>query len=238
MKIEINISDWHALAPGISTKADWGSWAKSGVIDNTSEIEFGLIPSRMRRRMSVTSKLAVQTALQLSSRNTIDSAIFVSRHGELQRTHSLINEILRGDGASPIAFSQSVHNTGSGLFSIAAEFEHAVTSLAACEDSFQQGVVEAAIRLKSSPRNRILLVCFDDIVPDVYSPFVCEDCFPYSLGLILEFGNKCSVETISNSTSNTGTLPQALTFLKHFCRGESCFEVTGVRSDWKWSLLN
>ncbi len=237
MHLEIKISDWQAIAPGLSSNEDWALWARSGQRD-AAPPSCDLVPLNLRRRMSLPSKYAVHIALSLASRHQVDYAIFASRHGELQRTYHLLNEILSGEEASPIAFSQSVHNTASGLFTIAAQSNLPVTSLAACEDSFGQGLLEAYARIKTAAGKRLLFVCFDEIVPDVYSAFVDEEVFSYAVGLLLELGDDWTIDTQEKASPDIGPkLPQALEFLKHFINRDREFIVCGRRYDWSWVCM-
>ena len=239
MQIKMEISDCYALAPGLATDADWLTWAQQGRSDQTALPAFDLVPGKMRRRMSLLSKLVLQASLLLSSRHDIDYGIFVSRHGELQRTYKLLNEILSGDEASPIAFSQSVHNTASGLFTIADRNPLPVTSLAACQDSFHQGLAEAFARLSVAVPQKILLVCFDDVVPEVYDSFADELSSCYVLGLVLESGDGWVVETAEPGiASKEFALPQALQFAKSYFLGRKNFIIKGSRQNWEWKCFS
>jgi len=237
MRLQLKISDWNAVAVGLCADAEWYEWAETGQRRNEDVPAFELIPANMRRRMSLASKLAVQVAMYLSAKHRLDYAVFVSRHGELPRTYQLINEIIAGEEASPISFSQSVHNTSSGLFTIASNTAIPVTSLASCADSFQQAIVEAIGRLSSIPDSKLLLVCFDDNPPDVYSPFVEEEAFPYAVGLILENGKDWLVESKEQSVEVDTKLPQALQFQKYFLAESANFFIQGTRQNWIWTCL-
>ena len=239
MQIKIEISDCLALAPGLATDADWLAWAQRGQSDQSALPAFDLVPSSMRRRMSLSSKLVMQASLLLSSKHDIDYGIFISRHGELQRTYKLLKEILSGDEASPIAFSQSVHNTASGLFTIADKNPLPVTSLAACQDSFQQGLIEAFARLSVAVDQKILLVCFDDVVPEVYDSFADEISSCYALGLVLESGDGWVVETCEpGKVSKEIVLPQALQFAQSYFLGRKNFIIKGSRQNWEWKCVS
>ena len=236
MRIEMTIADCQAIAPGLATGEDWALWARSGQRTDDALPACDLLPAGLRRRMSLPSKLAVQVALSLVSRHQADYAIFVSRHGELARTTQLLNEILSGAEASPIAFSQSVHNTAAGLFTIAAHSNLPVTSLAACEDSFCQGMLEAFARIKQPTSDKLLLVCFDEMVPDVYKPYAAEEMFPYAVGLILEHGAHWSIATSGETAASLGArVPQALDFLRHYLNKDREFVISGKRHDWFWT---
>ena len=189
--------------------------------------------------MSLSSKLVMQASLLLSSKHDIDYGIFISRHGELQRTYKLLKDILSGDEASPIAFSQSVHNTASGLFTIADKNPLPVTSLAACQDSFQQGLIEAFARLSVAVNQKILLVCFDDVVPEVYDSFADELSSCYALGLVLESGDGWVVETCEpGKVSKEIVLPQALQFAQSYFLGRKNFIIKGSRQNWEWKCVS
>lgn len=234
--MDLSIIDLHALATGLTCRSDWIAWSNTGQVDPNLQPDFGAIPANMRRRMSLASKLALQTALSLISKHTVNYGIFVSRHGELQHTFKLLNDILAGEESSPIYFSQSVHNTASGLFTIASHLTIPVTSIAACQDSFQQGLFEAYARLRNIADEKILLVCYDDLMPDVYTPFTNEITFGYALGLVLQQGNDWRLLPVSRSkTYGRPDYPQALQFYRAYLRQEKTFKVDGLHQSWIWS---
>ncbi len=78
--------------------------------------------------MSEVSKLAVQVAMDITVEENIDYIIFTSQHGELKTTLELLVSCAKGEPLSPTAFSQSVHNTASGLFTITTKRETPSTS--------------------------------------------------------------------------------------------------------------
>lgn len=119
--IQFHIRRFYALSPGLVEQDEWLAWHKnSGQWPSEfSALPADKIPAMMRRRMSKLSKIAVQVAAELSEGEDIGYTVFSSRHGELERTVQLLQDILSGEDASPTAFSQSVHNTAAGLFTIA-----------------------------------------------------------------------------------------------------------------------
>lgn len=234
MKFALSITDWYALSPGLPDQESWRAWAATGERRGEAMPPSPAIPTMTARRMSPVSRLAVQAALTLAERDELDFAVFVSRHAELPRTYQLLQQILASEPASPMGFSQSVHNTAAGLFTIVSGRRLAVTSIAAERDSFQQGMVEAAAVLQSGAARRVLLVVFDDELPAVYRPFVAEMAPCYAIALLLERGMDCSCEAVARGESSGG-LPQALVFMQHWLRSEPLFTVPGVRVDWVWS---
>ena len=100
-------------------------------------------------------------------------SIFASRHGELNRTITLLEDIIDGQSISPIGFSQSVHNTASGIFGILTDNKTSTTSIAAGVETFSQALIEAYAQLKqdSTP---LLIVFADDPVPPIYDEYTDE----------------------------------------------------------------
>ncbi len=231
--MSFNIDSWSANSVGISSDASWLDWCQNPIWPESDIIEANLIPAMMRRRMSKLSKLAVQTAIQLLNDNDVDYLVFSSRHGELHRSADLIKEIIQGEEASPMSFSQSVHNTAAGLSTIATKKALPVTSIAAGANTFQSAITEAWIYLKENPSNRVLLVDFDEPLPADYAEFEQNMYKGYALGLILSTGDTWQVAQ-SEKTDNIDSLPQALSFLSHYLRNEKQWTIYSERTSWEW----
>ena len=213
--ISFNIETWCAKSKGLHTHADWLSWAHTGQWPVEGVLEVDRIPAMMRRRMSSLSKLAVQCAIELMEHPSIDYIVFSSRHGELLRSSELIKDIINGDDASPMAFSQSVHNTAAGLTTIATKQPIPVTSIAASSNTFHSAMIEAWSYLEEHPTHRVLLVDFDEPVPDIYQQYEDKQFCSYSLGLVLTHGDSLAFPLLSSSHTHND-LPQALCFLQHW----------------------
>ncbi|MFA0438689.1 3-oxoacyl-ACP synthase [Vibrio sp. 10N.286.49.C2] len=212
--ISFNVDRWCAKSRGLHTPQDWITLSVTNQWPKEGDIEVNHIPAMMRRRMSSLSKLAVQCALELMKDQSIDYIVFSSRHGELHRSSALIKDIISGEDASPMAFSQSVHNTAAGLATIAAKRPIPVTSIAASDNTFNSAIIEAWSYLEEHPYHRVLLVDFDEPVPDVYAQFQEQEFNGYSIGLVLSHGNDTSF-SIKQTTRPPHAQPQALDFLQH-----------------------
>ncbi|MCL9774243.1 beta-ketoacyl synthase chain length factor [Vibrio methylphosphonaticus] len=213
--ISVNIETWCAKSKGLHTQADWLAWSHTGQWPVEGSLEVNRIPAMMRRRMSSLSKLAVQCAIELMEHQSIDYIVFSSRHGELLRSSELIKDIIRGDDASPMAFSQSVHNTAAGLTTIATKQPIPVTSIAASSNTFHSAMIEAWSYLAEYPSHRVLLVDFDEPVPEIYQQYEDKQFCSYSLGLVLTHGDALSIPPL-NANQTHCDLPQALSFLQHW----------------------
>nr|WP_322784239.1 beta-ketoacyl synthase chain length factor [Photobacterium obscurum] len=194
------------------------------------------IPPMLRRRMSSLSKLAIQTAISLAKHNEIDFIIFSSRHGELHRTAKLLSEILQGEDASPIAFSQSVHNTAAGLFTIAVKKEIPVTSLAAGEHSLHSALIEASAYLAENPQHRILVVDFDEPLPQPYEAFDVKAHHGFALGMVVTSGRQYQLcwQAERGTEDVSSKLPQTLDVIANLVRGHHSWTIAGQRTHWHW----
>ena len=242
--MSFNIEKWSANATGLNSDAEWQTWSTNLAWPDNGTTEFKAIPPMMRRRMSVQSKLAVQTALTLLKDTSVDFLVFASRHGELHRTATLIQSILEGDDASPMAFSQSVHNTAAGLTTIAAKAPIPLTSIAAGQDTFHNALIEAYLYLHQYPSHRVLVIDFDQPLPELYQEYETQHYADYALGLVLTAGSEYSISraTTSNSIASspiandrsTADLPQGLQTLQNILQNTQRWTIVGKHQTWSW----
>jgi len=242
--INFKIDTYHALSENIISPDDWKSWLKNSDFKSEQKVPTNYIPPMIRRRMSPLSKIAVQTALELIENNPhIEFIVFSSRHGELPRTVELIQSILHGEDASPMAFSQSVHNTAAGLTTITAKKTIPVTSLSAGEDTFHQALIESYIYLSEHPDKKVLLVDFDSPLPKEYQDFQCETFATYAIGFVLSSNQNYRVSWqrhLKNSTEERSAiefLPQSIQCLSHLIADDTKWESHSNRSVWNWEKL-
>lgn len=240
MEYTIRIQNWHAIAPGFSTKEQWDEWVDSHRNEWVGEIaKPQKIPMMTARRMSVPSRLAVETALVLMDERP-DAAIFISRHGELERTYKIVESLAKNQDISPTDFAMSVHNTAAGLLTIVAKEALPITSLSAGVDGFHQGMLEAQAML-SNGASRILLVDFDGLVPLAYQESFESEIPAYAVGMVLSKGEqlRCKSIALENEINKLPQkvieLPQSLQFLRGWLKGESEFCIDGNRTCWQWS---
>ena len=233
--MSFNIEKWCANSPGLMTQSDWQTWSKTTQWPEDTTTNFKAIPPMMRRRMSLQSKLAVQTALTLLEDNDIHFLVFASRHGELHRTATLIQSILEGEDASPMAFSQSVHNTAAGLTTIAAKAPIPLSSIASGVDTFHSALIEAYLYLSQYPEHKVMVIDFDQPLPELYKEYETQVYSDYALGLVLSQGSAYSLNReTSNIESQETPLPQGLLFLQHYLNNQSSWQISGKRQTWSW----
>ncbi len=248
MQLTFSILSWGAWTPQCQHPDDWKTWcqdAHESILDKTStdnavtdNISPALtqIPAIQRRRFSRLTKMMLEVSFQCHAAPNCRS-IFASRHGELPRTVGLLDDIIAKEPLSPMGFSQSVHNTASGIFGISTNNTAPSTSIAAGSETLSQAMVEAFAQLHQSAEP-LLLVFADDPVPDVYREFTQEPELPLALGLQLA---PCSAKAaiklnLSPLTpeQQQNTAPLSYGQLLHaLANGHN---IAGCLSDWHWSV--
>lgn len=243
MTFFLGILDWCALAPGLGHREQWRQWSRQPLDDWSSPLPpTPHLSMMMARRMSVPSRLSVEVGMTLLEQQP-DAAVFVSRHGELERTYKIIESLCRQQDVSPTDFAMSVHNTAAGLLTIGGKAPLPMTSLAAGIDGFQQGLLEAQAIL-SAGAQKVMLVDFDGAVPEAYCARITHTVPAYAVGLLITQGQelRCrAIEKASRPEHEAGELPQSLVFLRHYLTHqnlakESSFIIEGAGSDWQWNL--
>ncbi|MBW3696330.1 3-oxoacyl-ACP synthase [Vibrio sp. T187] len=236
-----NIESWTACALGLTEPQHWKEWAQHITWSTEGKIDASELPAMMRRRMSVQSKLSVQAALRVIKNQEIDYLVFSSRHGELHRTATLIESILQGEDASPMAFAQSVHNTAAGLTTIASKQSIPLTSIAAGEDTFHNALLDALLYLDENPNKKVLLVDFDQPLPSVYQQYESNDFSDYALAIVLSQGEQYS---LARSTHQDNTpdvqaanpsLTQGLLCLQRIINNDAAWSIEGLGQTWHWN---
>jgi len=170
------------------------------------DIDKSLIPARMRRRTSITTRMAVTAATLACSQANLDTkkiaSVFASLGGEIQVTDALCrllpddNELL-----SPTQFHNSVHNTTAGYWSILNKCQAPTTAIAAADDTFAMGLIEVWAQLQQEGGER-LLVCYDELWPQYLAPPIGQTAF--ACAFVLSTEGEQSIGAI--------TLPQRLQY--------------------------
>lgn len=173
-----------------------------------------LLPANERRRTTRVTQLALAAAQQTGTAEQLQHClqVFTSCHGDLSTfNHIGLSLNMAGRPVSPTRFHNSVHNAPAGYWSIASNSQTASSSICAYNDSFAAGLLEAAVQLNASDnltQRDCLLVCYDEIPPDVFLPqFNISEEFACALLLSPSPDNALAhIEiSINNSTQNQAT---------------------------------
>lgn len=243
MQLRFSILSWGAWAPNYQQHDDWQTWCKHSAettkeASPTDSISPALpqVPAMQRRRFSRLTKMMLDVSFQCDTPPNCRS-IFASRHGELHRTIGLLEDIIAKQPLSPLGFSQSVHNTGSGIFGILHNNTAPSTSIAAGTETLSQAMVEAFAQLHQSTEP-LLLIFGDDPVPPVYDEFTQEYELPLALGFTLAPAcHRSSVKlTLSQLTQAQQQVTPALSYGMLIHALATSQNIAGCLSHWHWSV--
>ena len=240
MSLKFSLDAWSAWSPDLTRKSDWQAWA----LNQQSQPEPGppdisSVPAMQRRRMSSLSKMAFATATATTAGLPVKPCcIFASRHGELVRTVKIIESIVRLEDVSPTDFSLSVFNTAQGLYSIFTENKAPSTMVVGGEDTFGSALIEAMTYLRRFPELPVLLVYFDEPLPEPLSAMEDPPGSAFSIALLLSAAHP-NVEV--NFAYNHGRVSDrknaGMEFLRFYLSGMAEGTVSTERTKWHWSRL-
>lgn len=238
MQLQFSILTWGAWSPEYQQAANWALWQKSqhSVTSNSQATpQLAHVPAMQRRRFSRLTKMMLDVAFQCQVNHQTRS-IFASRHGELTRTIGLLEDIIAKHPLSPLGFSQSVHNTASGIYGILANNRSASTSISAGVQTLSQAMVEAFAQLHETA-SPVLLVFGDDPVPPVYDAFTQETELPLALGFQLAPATTKGMASLTltspdESHDNGPNLSYGM-FLHAIATQQN---INGLLANWHWCL--
>ena len=182
LNLEFSIAHWAAWAPGLPDQTAWrAQFADSNSVWNSSD-EIAPVPElapMTRRRLNRIGRSALQVAYATHAAYSPCPVIFASRYGDLARSVLLLSALANHESMSPTAFSVSVHNAIGAIFSIERGDTENYSALAAGLDTLPLALVEAnALLADGAPA--VLLVVYEDPLPEVYSAFADAPQFPYA----------------------------------------------------------
>ena len=233
--VRLQVDRWSFWSPESPEPAGWAShWRRPGAKCLSGDPDATAIPAMQRRRMSRLSRMALASALDAISGQTVDYSIFCSQHGEIVRTSALLLSMTQGIELSPTAFAQSVHNTGSGLFTVIAKTNTPSTSIASGANTFAYGWMDAQAYLAENPNHRVLLVDFDEVIPDEYQPYSNQVFSDHALALVLRVADKGGVGIVRTPPEEDEKLPQGPVFLAWQQTDAATLSLTAEGQGWRW----
>ena len=182
-----------AIAQGKSNILDFKEISYIEMIKQDISIDTSVIIPAMRRRCSKSSKIALSISIPQIHKHKVDAVVFASQHGELANTITIFKDIANREILSPNAFSQSVHNTPTGLISIQQKLKIPFNSIAAGAETFEMALIDAVTQLQDY--DNILFTCYDDNVPEIFEKLDITNNLAYGISFII------SKKPISNLSS-------------------------------------
>lgn len=236
----IGLESWHCWASGISQGELWQSW-----IDGTLRPTPGDPPPLdsikpiQRRRLSTIARGAFYCANPCLQGRKPTATVFCSAHGEAPRAANLLEAIARGEMVSPNAFSLSVHNAIAGLFGIFTQENAASISVAAGIEGIGAAFLEAWCRQQEHGCGDVLVVVYDDQVPDLFGARSAAPPVPLAAGFLLRQAAKTRFRlerrsVAGQSAAHWDQIRHLVSFLQ---LGHSELVLQSERSQWKWTAL-
>lgn len=187
--IDLIVSRWSAWSPGLGDRSSWQAWAHGqGRKSEPANPDVRFVEPLLRRRLSPLSRMVFRVAedcLDGLEREEPPLSVFCSRFGEFSRAFEMLSELATEQAPSPLAFSLSVHNTASSLFSIMRQDRAHSTALAAGEATLEAGFLAAWCLLREGEADEVLLLYGDRPLPDLYAPPETSISEPLALGFLL-----------------------------------------------------
>lgn len=165
--------------------------------------KLAFVPAMQRRRLSAFAKMSLLVAQQ-----TLDSVeqelpiVFSSRHGDMEKTSSLLADLAENTPVSPTAFGLSVHNAIPSLFSILTGNKQAINAISAGKDSFFMALIDIYGRLKSGLAKEILFIYADQVLPITYEGFQDEQQLSHAIAMVVSLPERTKSDGINLTFSH------------------------------------
>ncbi len=235
------VRQWAAWSPDREDADSWRSWARAPqplAYEGCPDVQF--LPALLRRRCSPLARImltAAYAACPPDERARVRT-VFASRHGNINESIPMLDRLADEQPISPTKFSHTVHNAQAGLFSIAADNREASSSVAAQQDTFACGYLEALAHLQRDPSGSVLLVMADIPLAPTFAKLVEEPVATYALALLLAAdGDGESIRFCTGAPDAAVPVrawPDAIEFLRWLLSGESRLSLGSGRHRWQW----
>ncbi|CAA0091549.1 Uncharacterised protein [Zhongshania aliphaticivorans] len=186
--------------------SEWSGWTNvpiQGLEDSTQltlsdSPDVHLIPPMLRRRLNLLGRACASIIMRHCSQGEDTPLVYSSRHGDIERTLSVLQELTVGQAVSPMSFSLAVHNAICGVVSIHQKLTGNISTIAANEGLIP--VLLEACGLLSEGHDKVLCILCDTSLPEIYrdSDEIVEQ--PYACCFVVTKGSTLSLTTISRTS--------------------------------------
>lgn len=226
---------WAAWAPGLETPEAWNAWlaAPAWPLPASDAVApLAEVPAMTRRRIDPLGRAALQAAFWAQGEAATGPVVFASRWGEIARSVGLLQQLAQGEPLSPTAFSLSVHNASSAVYSIARGDTANYAAVSAGPGSAAAGVCEA-LGLLGQGAAQVLVVSVEAELPEPYRGFESQPGPVRAWAVLLETAERgLSLQACAPAeAADAADLPADLATLR---------VLTGAvpslcRDGWRWS---
>lgn len=224
---------WAAWAPGLPSQEAWSAWLRTpdpAALDGDGIPALTELPPMTRRRIDPLGRAALQVAFWAQGAEPTGPVVFASRWGEIARSVTLLRQLTAGEPLSPTAFSLSVHNASSAVYSIARSDTANYSAVSAGPCSAAAGVCEA-LGLLADGAPQVLVVSIEAALPEPYLRFETAALPIRAWAALLEAGGELTLQAGPHRGEPLNGLPPDLAALQ-FLAGEAA-ELS--QAGWQWS---
>lgn len=212
---DLTINQWAAWAPGITHQDDWRKWNEGSLtLGGDEQADVGFLPPMQRRRLGTIARAVVHVIFSCSGRQCNVPVIYGSLHGEIHRTFKLLQTIATDQPVSPMDFSLGVHNAVAGLVSMAMENRAPSICLSPGDQGMVNAIIEAIGVLYEESWESVLVVLYDEPLPEYYRPFTESVELPVSLAFEMQLaGSKADGQRFSLERHTGSDIPTNKTII-------------------------
>ena len=235
MSSSFRVNRWAAWAPGLQTPEAWRGWLCApdlAALAGDAVAALPELPPMTRRRIDPLGRAALQAAFWAQGAEPTGPVVFTSRWGEIARAVSLLRQLAQGEPLSPTAFSLSVHNASSAVYSIARGDTANYSAVSAGPGSAAAGVCEA-LGLLADGAQQVLVVSVEAPLPDPYGAFETQSVPLRAWAAVIEHGDELGLQPSADASASMPPdgLPPDLAVLQFLAGNAASLHQAG----WQWS---
>ncbi len=222
--------------------SNWSGWAGTPIaeLESNSKLTYSStpdvqnIPPLLRRRLNLLGRAAASEILRHSEKNDDTPVVYASRHGDIERTLAILQELADQQTVSPMNFSLAVHNAICGVISIHQALRGNISTIAAIDPLVP--VLLEACGLLAEGHKKILCVICDVSTPEIYREEQELVETAYATCFVLTSGNDLLLSP-EQSPGNNNNDPEenhtALRFNNFLSSNSSKFSLKHNGQSWK-----
>jgi hypothetical protein len=225
--------------------SEWSGW-KSKALNNISkeknflsigkDPDVSSIPPLLRRRLNLLGRACANEILQHVGKDENIPVVYCSQHGDIERTFGKLRVAAKGEPASPMNFSLSVHNAILGVLSIHLGLTSSISSISSGRQGLVPVLLEAAGILMSGSEKVLCVIC-DVTLPQIYLDDQNLPSNSYAISFIVTKSKGTSLKLIQSgdevNMKKNEELPTSLIKFLSSDRKEIYLNHNGL----KWKLL-
>ena len=213
----------------------WCAWPPTGSSAPDARPDVQFVEVILRRRLSPLARMMLHVAHACAQDLPRLRLVFASRHGELNRTMGMLQELAQSAPLSPMAFSLSVHNTAAGIFSILRGDTSPATAIAAGDETLGYALLESFCQFESDPDWPVLMVYGDEPLPEAYRGYATGPEPHHAIAVLLapNAGRSVAFEVSASGREPPSPGPQSSAFLTGLTAGQEG-RWTGSQHTWTW----